>query len=147
MISSARDRSYCGSMTCGPSSQWSLLHRSAALVSLGVGLAHLTAPSAGGGAGTRGRYAMRRQLSPDSARVFSTLAIVSLFCVWLGCDRAKDQQSAASRTSSSGSSTKVKVGYIGLTCEAPLFTAYEKGFFKEEGVDVEMVKSDWAGFK
>ena len=32
--------------------------------------------------------------------------------------------------------TKIRVGYIGLTCEAPIFTAVEKGFFKEEGLDV-----------
>ena len=28
----------------------------------------------------------------------------------------------------------------GLTCEAPIFTAVEKGFFKEEGLDVEIVR-------
>ncbi|MCX7745397.1 MAG: ABC transporter substrate-binding protein [Clostridia bacterium] len=37
---------------------------------------------------------------------------------------------------------KVKVGYFGNTCEAPTFAAYEKGFFKEEGLDVELVKGD-----
>ncbi len=42
---------------------------------------------------------------------------------------------------------KVRVGYIGLTCEAPIFTAYEKGFFKDEGLDVSLVKCDWANYK
>src|SRR3954466_14274747 len=42
---------------------------------------------------------------------------------------------------------KIRVGYIGLTCEAPIFTAVEKGFFKEEGLDVEMVKCEWANYK
>src|SRR5882672_7313847 len=51
-----------------------------------------------------------------------------------------------SDTSSSGL-TKIKVGYIGLTCEAPIFTAYEKGFFKEEGLDVELVRCEWATYK
>src|SRR5262245_1090264 len=47
----------------------------------------------------------------------------------------------------SGPSNKVRVGYIGLTCEAPIFTAVEKGFFKEEGLEVELVKCDWANYK
>ena len=43
--------------------------------------------------------------------------------------------------------TKVRVGYIGLTCEAPIFTAYEKGYFKEEGLEVELVRCQWAQYK
>jgi NitT/TauT family transport system substrate-binding protein len=43
--------------------------------------------------------------------------------------------------------TKIRVGYIGLTCEAPLFVALEKGFFDEEGLDVEMVRCEWATYK
>lgn len=42
---------------------------------------------------------------------------------------------------------KLKVAYVGLTCEAPLFVAYEKGFFNEEGLDVEMVATDWDGLR
>lgn len=42
---------------------------------------------------------------------------------------------------------KIRVGYIGLTCEAPIFTAIEKGFFKEEGLDVSLVKCEWANYK
>ena len=42
---------------------------------------------------------------------------------------------------------KVRVGYIGLTCEAPIFTAFEKGFFKDEGLDVTLVKCDWGNYK
>jgi NitT/TauT family transport system substrate-binding protein len=44
-------------------------------------------------------------------------------------------------------SNKIRVGYIGLTCEAPIFTAVEKGFFKEEGLEVSMVKCEWANYK
>ena len=47
----------------------------------------------------------------------------------------------------SGGPAKVRVGYIGLTCEAPIFTAVEKGFFKEEGLDVSLVKCDWKNYK
>src|SRR5437773_11625791 len=48
---------------------------------------------------------------------------------------------------SESSGNKIRVGYIGLTCEAPIFTAVEKGFFKEEGLEVEMVKCEWANYK
>src|SRR6266404_1689276 len=47
----------------------------------------------------------------------------------------------------SGGPAKIRVGYIGLTCEAPIFTAVEKGFFKEEGLDVSLVKCDWKNYK
>lgn len=47
----------------------------------------------------------------------------------------------------SASLTKIRVGYIGLTCEAPIFVAYEKGFFKDEGLDAELVKYDWASYR
>jgi NitT/TauT family transport system substrate-binding protein len=48
---------------------------------------------------------------------------------------------------SGGASNKIRVGYIGLTCEAPIFTAVENGFFKEEGLEVEMVKCEWSNYK
>jgi NitT/TauT family transport system substrate-binding protein len=38
---------------------------------------------------------------------------------------------------------RLKVSYLGLTCEAPIFMAYENGFFTEEGLEVELVKTDW----
>jgi NitT/TauT family transport system substrate-binding protein len=44
-------------------------------------------------------------------------------------------------------SKHVKIGYIGLTCEAPIYTAYEKGFFKDEGLEPELVKCSWAAYK
>src|SRR5438552_3685513 len=50
-------------------------------------------------------------------------------------------------TASSPNSNHIRVGYIGLTCEAPIFTAYEKGFFQEEGLEVSLVKCEWANYK
>jgi len=44
-------------------------------------------------------------------------------------------------------SKHVKIGFIGLTCEAPIFTAYEKGFFKDEGIEPELVKCSWPNYK
>jgi len=42
---------------------------------------------------------------------------------------------------------KIRVGYIGITCEAPIFCAVENGFFREEGLDVELVKCEWSKYK
>ncbi|MDZ4288179.1 MAG: ABC transporter substrate-binding protein [Prosthecobacter sp.] len=49
--------------------------------------------------------------------------------------------------SGSSSGNIIRVGYIGLTCEAPIFSALENGFFKEEGLDVELVKCEWSKYK
>src|SRR5207247_5222595 len=50
----------------------------------------------------------------------------------------------ASRTAHTN---KVRVGYIELTCEAPIYVAYESGFFKEEGREPELVNCNWATYK
>ena len=70
-------------------------------------------------------------------RSFGTIAFLATL-ILAGCnkDPAKD-----------ANSNKVRVGFIGLTCEAPIYVAYEKGFFKEEGLDVELVKCSWANYK
>jgi len=71
------------------------------------------------------------------------LAIVPIAALSLsGCGK----ESKATPVGENGLS-KIKVGYIGLTCEAPLFMAQEKGFFKEEGLEVEMVKCEWSKYK
>src|SRR6266705_5557938 len=68
------------------------------------------------------------------------IAVVSLSALLLaGCKKNSGAAAVASN--------KVKVGYIGLTCEAPIFMAVEKGFFKEEGLDAELVKCSWANYK
>lgn len=70
-------------------------------------------------------------------RVF--LAVISTVVLGLaGCGK-KDSQSVPTN--------KIRVGYVGLTCEAPIFTAVEKGFFKEEGLEVELVRCEWKNYK
>jgi len=69
-------------------------------------------------------------------KLLFSAAVVSLA---FGCARKNSDPS--------GDSNKIRVGYIGLTCEAPIFTAVEKGFFKEEGLDVSLVKCEWANYK
>src|SRR5882762_4075355 len=66
--------------------------------------------------------------------IFLTLAAVSL----AGCKK---------NPAGSLASNKVRVGYIGLTCEAPIFSAVEKGFFKEEGLEVSLVRCEGASYK
>ena len=79
--------------------------------------------------------------------VLASIAALSL----AGCSKepAASQPTAGSQPAPAAESglSKIKVGYIGLTCEAPLFTAFENGFFKEEGLDVEFVKCEWAQYK
>ncbi|HEX2950237.1 MAG TPA: ABC transporter substrate-binding protein [Armatimonadota bacterium] len=45
-------------------------------------------------------------------------------------------------TSTSAAPAVIHIGYFGTTCEAPLFAAYENGFWKDEGLNVELVKGD-----
>lgn len=62
--------------------------------------------------------------------------LIAATLVLMSCNKAEQADSS-----------KIRVGYIGLTCEAPIFTAVEKGFFKEEGLHVSLVKCEWANYK
>src|SRR3954469_21214411 len=70
---------------------------------------------------------------------FSTSLAALIILVAAGCNKAPN--------TADGGGNKIRVGYIGLTCEAPIFMAVEKGFFKEEGLDVSLVKCQWAQYK
>ena len=65
-------------------------------------------------------------------------AVLALVCAGCRHDEASPGASAAG---------KVRIAYLGLTCEAAMFVAREKGFFEEEGLDVEFVKTDWDGLR
>ena len=54
---------------------------------------------------------------------------------------------ACKKDSGPAAGNKIRVGYIGITCEAPIFSAVENGYFKEEGLDVELVKCEWSKYK
>ena len=75
------------------------------------------------------------------ARLLLLLPLLSA-PLWSGCSK----NDAVAETTAEGL-TKIKIGYIGLTCEAPLFVAKEQGFFKEFGLEAEMVKCEWSQFK
>jgi NitT/TauT family transport system substrate-binding protein len=70
----------------------------------------------------------------------SIAAATFALTVLMGCN--KDDGSAAGDRAG-----KIRVGYIGITCEAPIFMAVEKGFFKEEGLEVDLVKCEWSKYK
>ncbi len=63
---------------------------------------------------------------------------VALFTV--GCSSSDTKDAAGGRT-------KLTVAYLGLTCEAPIFVAKEKGFYEEEGLDVDLKPTDWEGLR
>ncbi len=71
-----------------------------------------------------------------------TAAVLSAILLVTGCHKSETASPAAG-----GGLTKVRVGYIGITCEAPIFSAVENGFFKEEGLEVELVKCEWSKYK
>ena len=73
-------------------------------------------------------------------KTFSLVAALGVL-LFSGC-----QKSGPAATGANGL-TKIKVGYIGITCEAPIFSAVENGYFKEEGLDVELVKCEWSKYK
>src|SRR5881296_3568349 len=75
-------------------------------------------------------------------KVISTKFVVALgFCALLlsGCSKKSTVKVVNSK--------HVKIGFIGLTCEAPIYYAYEKGLFKDEGLEPELVKCSWANYK
>lgn len=89
---------------------------------------------------TLARGAQRAGLAPPrSPSLTVLLAALGIAMLFGGCERGPATQV--------NGRTKVRVGYIGITCEAPLFTAKEMGFFEEEGLDVEMVRCEWATYK
>ncbi len=59
-------------------------------------------------------------------RILAVVACLAFFCLGAGAALAD---------------TKVKVGLLRLTSSAPVFVAQEKGYFKKEGLDIEMVFS------
>lgn len=85
---------------------------------------------------------MRLRTPRRLSRIVSAtiLALMGLALMSIGC-RQRAEPTA------SGGRAKVKVAYLGLTCEAAIFVAQEKGFFEEEGLDVELVKTDWDGLR
>src|SRR6202795_1641222 len=76
--------------------------------------------------------------------LFKLMIATSLSVIFFteGCNKPEVRLSG-----SGGDPMKIRVGYIGITCEAPIFCAVENGFFKDEGLEVELVKCEWSKYK
>lgn len=60
---------------------------------------------------------------------------VLLMLLAAGCSNTRNNSATGSDTG-----RVVHVGYYGGTCEAPIYAAYEQGIFKQNGLNVELVK-------
>lgn len=89
-----------------------------------------------------GAFGDRLPMTPPISRKTFLLSLPFASFLGQGCKRAPE----LAETTPEGL-TKIKVGYMGITCEAPLFVAMEKGFFKEEGIAAEKVRVEWTQFK
>jgi NitT/TauT family transport system substrate-binding protein len=101
-----------------------------------------------------GRLAKQSSDIINIMRIKKMMAVVAgLPLLLVACNKSENNPPAPAPAAVSAPATveapmKVRVGYIGLTCEAPIFTAYEKGFFKDENLDVSLVKcGTWANYK
>src|SRR5688572_23983053 len=81
----------------------------------------------------------RPRMANKMAKLKTCVSALVLGVFVNGCDDAAQRAAAHPN--------RIRVGYVGLTCEAPIFSAVEKGFFKEEGLDVELVRWQWATYK
>ncbi|QEL13530.1 ABC transporter substrate-binding protein [Limnoglobus roseus] len=81
-------------------------------------------------------YTRRRVIAPAALLLLAALAVLPAGC-------GKDKPAATAEADPG----KIRVAYLGLTCEAPIFMAQEKGLFAEQGIDVEIVKTDWDGLR
>src|SRR6516165_10813419 len=72
-----------------------------------------------------------------------SLVVVAVSCLAMlsaGCNKGSDRTGTGGRT-------KLTIAYLGLTCEAPIFVAFEKDFYGEEGLEAELVRTDWDGLR
>lgn len=93
---------------------------------------------------------MARPANRKALSRFRVPAAFTAFCLALcmaGCGGGGEPAANSRAAGEPGASRPLKVAYLGLTCEAAMFVAHEKGFFKEEGLEIEFVKTDWDGLR
>ena len=72
------------------------------------------------------------------------LAAAGVALLPIGCGNSQKTDNPGGPEGDPGT---IKVAFLGLTCEAPIFVAHEKGMFTEQGINVEIVKTDWDGLR
>lgn len=82
-------------------------------------------------------------------KLIGLLAIIALsVSLFTACGQKKEVEKQTNTTADS-STTEYKYGKIdipgkdGSLCGAPIYIAYEKGFFKEQGFDVNLISADF----
>ncbi len=74
--------------------------------------------------------------------------ILAIAVFWVGLGTINANNPTSSKTAKNSQGTKYKYGKIdipgkdGSLCGAPIYIAYEKGFFAEEGFDVNLISAD-----
>lgn len=92
-----------------------------------------------------------KSLFAKKTKLVAIAGLIATMSIFAGCSNT-DQTSGEKETETTISSTGKKLKKItfaasGGTCEAPVFAAETKGFFEEEGLDVEYVKMDFETLK
>jgi len=71
--------------------------------------------------------------------LFTTLFIVILIFITEFYNSKQKNKNSPQKGIQKPQLVKIKIGYMPFTTNWPVFTAVEKGFFKEEGLDVELI--------
>lgn len=74
------------------------------------------------------------------ATILMVALVMLLSIILIGC-------SGGDRSNTKNKDITVRIGHYGGTCDAPTYVAYEKGFFKKNGLNVELVKIDFNTLK
>lgn len=85
--------------------------------------------------------------------LFTALILTSSILIGCAGQKTADKKDSSGAPALATTSSEKKdlgklvVSYAGGTCEAPIYVAYHNGFFKDEGLDVELIQADFEQLK